>query len=434
MIKSAGKSVIAICVAMVLTACGNNGGGGGGGSNSAPGSLDTGFGSGGKVTTAVGFDHEGAYAVALQSDGKIVAAGDSNSGPDYDFAVIRYNADGSLDASFGNNGKVTTDFGMGDDSGSAVAIQSDGKIVVAGYASNGTDDDFAVVRYNPDGSLDTTFGTGGIVTTGIGTGDDEAFAVAIQSDGMIVAAGDSNNGSNLDVALVRYDTDGNLDATFNGTGKVTTPIGSSNDSAFAVAIQSDEKIVIAGDSNNGADIDFAVVRYDTDGSLDTTFNGTGVVTTGIGSSDDEAFAMALQSDGKIVAAGDSSSGANIDFAVVRYNTNGSLDTTFNGTGKVTTPIGSSEDEAFAVAIQSDEKIVAAGESNNGTDVDFAVVRYNTNGSLDTGFGTGGKVTTAIGPSHDEAFAVALQSDGKIVAAGDSYNGTDYDFAVVRYWP
>jgi uncharacterized delta-60 repeat protein len=435
MIKPIEKSVFVICIAMALAACGNNGGGGGGGgTNSTPGSLDTGFGTDGKVTTAVGFDHEGAYAVAIQSDGKIVAAGDSNAGPDYDFAVVRYNSDGSLDTTFNFTGKVTTPIGPGDDGASAVAIQSDGRIVVAGFAFNGTDNDFAVVRYNADGSLDSSFDAFGVVTTNFGTGDDEAFAVAIQSDGKIVVAGDSYNGANLDIALVRYNANGSLDTSFNGTGKVTTAIGTSHDEAFAVAIQSDGKIVVAGDSNNGADFDFAVVRYNSDGGLDTSFNGTGKVTTGIGLSDDEAFGMSIQSDGKIVAAGSSNNGTDIDFAVVRYNTNGSLDTSFGTGGYVTTDFGTGDDEAFGVAIQSDGKIVAAGESNNGADFDFAVVRYNTNGSLDTGFGTGGSVTTAIGPLHDEAFGVAIQSDGKIVAAGDSYNGTDYDFAVVRYWP
>ena len=168
-----------------------------------------------------------------------------------------------------------------------------------------------------------------------------------------------------------------------------------------------------------------------DGDLDTTFSGDGKVTTAIGSGTDTAWSVVLQSDGKIVAAGYSYNGSNDDFAVVRYNTNGSLDTTFDTDGIVTTAVGLGDDTAYSVVLQSDGKIVAAGSLDNGN-YDFAVVRYNIDGSLDTTFDTDGKVTTAVGLGDDEAYSVVLQSDGKIVVAGDSYNGTNYDFAVVRY--
>jgi uncharacterized delta-60 repeat protein len=170
-----------------------------------------------------------------------------------------------------------------------------------------------------------------------------------------------------------------------------------------------------------------------DGELDTTFGTGGKVTTAVGLGDDEAFSVVLQSDGKIVAAGYSYNGSNYVFAVDRYNIDGSLDTTFDTDGKVTTAVGSGTDVATSVVLQSDGKIVVAGYSYNGSNYDFAVVRYNTNGSLDTTFDTDGKVTTAIGSGEDRALSVVLQSDGKIVAAGYSYNGSNNnDFAVVRY--
>jgi uncharacterized delta-60 repeat protein len=168
------------------------------------------------------------------------------------------------------------------------------------------------------------------------------------------------------------------------------------------------------------------------GDLDTSFDTDGKVTTDFGASSDSASSIALQSDGKIVVAGYSYNGSNYDFAVVRYNTNGSLDTSFDTDGKVTTDFGAQSDYAKSVALQSDGKIVVAGYSYNGSNYDFAVVRYNTNGSLDTSFDTDGKVTTDFGASSDYAESVALQSDGKIVVAGTSYNGSNYDFAVVRY--
>ena len=395
------------------------------------GSLDTSFGSGGTVTTVIGSSNDFAYSTAIQSDGKIVAAGYSLNGSNSDFALARYNVDGSLDTSFGSGGKVTTAIGLYEDFAYSTAIQRDGKIVVAGYSYNGSNDDFALVRYNLNGSLDTSFGSGGKVTTAIGSSHDYANSVAIQSDGKIVVAGYSFNGSNDDFALARYNVDGSLDTSFGSGGKVTTAIGSS-DEIYSVVIQSDGKIVASGNSWNGSNDDFALVRYNVDGSLDTSFGSGGKVTTAIGPANDYADSVVIQSDGKIVVAGASWNGENNDFALARYNVDGSLDTSFGIGGKVTTAIRSSDDSANFVVIQSDGKIVAAGYSSNGGKGVFALARYNVDGSLDTSFGTGGKVTTAIGSSEDDAYSVAIQSDGKIVAAGFSFNGSNYDFALARY--
>ncbi len=286
----------------------------------------------------------------------------------------------------------------------------------------------------PSGSLDTSFDGDGKVTTPIGSGDDVANAIAIQGDGKIVVAGYSSNGTNLDFTIVRYNTDGLLDTSFGSGGKVTTDFGN-DDAAYAMAIQGDGKIVVAGYSSNGTNLDFTIVRYNTDGSLDTSFDGDGKVTTDIGiGSYDFANTIAIQGDGKIVVAGYSSNGSNNDFAIVRYNTDGSLDTSFGSDGKVTTPIGSGDDEAYAIAIQGDGKIVVAGYSSNGSNNDFAIVRYNADGSLDTSFGTGGKVTTDFGGDDAAAYAIAIQGDGKIVVAGYSWNGSNNDFAIARYWP
>ncbi|MDA9710809.1 fibronectin type III domain-containing protein, partial [Luminiphilus sp.] len=398
----------------------------------AEGDLDTAFDNDGRVTTAIGSGTDRAWSVAIQSDGKIVAAGFSNNGNDSDFALLRYNTDGSLDTSFDSDGKVTTAVGSGTDSARSVAIQSDGRILAAGSGNNGNDSDFALVRYNTDGSLDTTFDSDGKVLTDVGGGSgDNGRSVAIQSDGKIMVAGFSNNGNDDDFALVRYNTDGSLDTTFGSDGKVTTAIGNDHDYANTVAIQSDGKIVAAG-SSKGGNYDFAIVRYNADGSLDTTFDSDGKVTTAVGTGIDRSWSVAVQTDGKIVVAGYSKNGNNYDFALVRHNADGSLDTTFDSDGKVTTAIGSGTEYAYSVAIQSDDKIVAAGYSKSASDFDFALVRYNTDGSLDTTFGSDGKVTTAIGSDSDTARSIAIQSDGKIVVAGSNYNGSDYDFALARY--
>ena len=202
---------------------------------------------------------------------------------------------------------------------------------------------------------------------------------------------------------------------------MVTPVGSGDDYGFSVAIQSDSKIVVAGPSHNGSYYDFALVRYNADGSLDTTFDVDGKAITHVGSSwyDDYAESVAIQSDGKIVVAGTARVFMD-DFAVVRFNSDGSLDTSFDPVehdGKVITDINDSSDKGYSVAIQSDGKIVVAGDSFNGSDDDFAVVRYNVDGSLDTGFDNDGKLVTPIGSSSEEAQSVAIQSDGMIVAAG-----------------
>ena len=333
-------------------------------------------------------------------------------------------ADGALDTTFGTGGKVTTAVGVADQS-KAIAIQSNGKILVVGDNMA----DFEVVRYNTDGSLDTSFDTDGKVTADIGTSTtDTANAVTIQSDGKIIVAGSSGgmapNSGNF--AVVRYNADGSLDTSFDNDGKVTTDIGTSTaDSGSAVAIQSDGKIVVAGTS--GSSTDFAAVRYNTDGSLDTSFDTDGKVTTDIGTSTtDSGSAVAIQSDGKIVAAGTSSN----DFAVVRYTTTGALDTSFDTDGKVTTDIGTSTtDTGSSAVIQSDGKIVVVGDNYS----DFAIVRYTTTGALDTTFDTDGKVTTDIGTSTSDAgTAVAIQGDSKIVVAGRSGAGGPPSFAVARY--
>jgi uncharacterized delta-60 repeat protein len=434
MINRLQKKLFILCAMMALTACGNGGSGNSLVPDTSAGSLDATFGSDGKATTAIGSGDDKAYAVALQSDGKIVSAGASSNGTNWDFALVRYNTDGSLDGSFGTGGKTTTDFAASNDYAYAVAIQSDGKIVAAGASSNGVNLDFAAVRYNADGSLDGSFGTGGKVTTAIGTGDEYANAVVIQSDDKIVAVGSSSNGSNLDFAAVRYHADGSLDGSFGTAGMVTTDFVSSDDYAYAAALQTDGKIVAAGQSSSVSNRDFALVRYDTDGNLDTSFGTGGKVTTGFGTSDDYAYAVTLQSNDKIVAAGASDDGTGSDFALVRYNSNGGLDTSFNTTGMVTTPLGTGDDFAHAVAIQSDDKIVTAGSSYNGVNDDYALVHYNSNGSLDTDFNTAGIVTNSIGTGDDFALGMVIQSDGKIVAAGYSYNGTNYDFSIARYWP
>lgn len=327
-------------------------------------------------------------------------------------------ADGDLDTTFGTGGKVVTNFGADDRIFSSV-LQSDGKIIVAGSSNN----NFAVARYNTNGDLDTSFDTDGLDPIDFGS-TDSAEAVAIQSDGKIVVAGTSDN----DFALARLNTDGTLDTAFDTDGIVTTDLGSI-ELAYAVAIQSDGKIIVAGVSDIDGDNDFALARYNTDGSLDISFDTDGKLTTDFGSFE-EIQSVAIQSDGKIVAAGRSGN-FSPDFAVARYNANGTPDTSFDGDGKVTVDFNGDQDWANSVSIQSDGKIVVGGSAYSPSgDPDFGLIRLTSTGVLDSTFDSDGKVTTSIS-NLDEISTVLILDNGKILAAGYSYDAY-YNVALIKY--
>ena len=341
-------------------------------------------------------------------------------------------APGDLDLSFGTIGYVITDINNGNEQANAVAVQADGMIIAAGYTGS-AGQDFALLRYTDTGSPDTSFGTNGQVITPIGAGNSTINAIALQPDGNIVVAGTSTNGTKTIFTVARYiSTTGALDSSFGTGGVVTTSLSTGNDTANAIALQSDGKIVVAG---NAGDVNakFAVTRYTITGTLDTSFHGTGIVTTTVGAFD-IAHAVAIQpGDGKIVVAGESDQGGVNAFAVARYNTNGSLDTTFHTNGIATSSFGNLNTFALATALQPDGKIVLAGYTSSGA-TDFALARYTSNGNLDTTFSATGMISTTFGAGADEAHALVIQPTGKIVAVGFSNQGATHknDFAVARY--
>jgi len=329
---------------------------------------------------------------------------------------------------------------------SAVVIQADGKIVVAGgafplFTFLG---DFKLVRYNSNGSLDTSFGDGGIVTTTFPEGS-YAFDMALQTDGKIIAAGtvfvDFNPGdsSNTDFALARYNQDGTPDGTFGNGGQVTTDFVGLEDDAFSVLIQPDGKIVAVGSANDPATYyDFAAVRYLSNGTIDTTFGVAGKVHTDFGDQNfDRARSAALQSDGRIVAAGFaiSQNGDVQNFAIARYDSNGVLDTGFGAGGMTQIDFGSCCQSANKILLQSNSKIITVGYANTeSSDSDFLLARLTSDGSLDSTFGSGGKVRTSFGDLNGGANGAILQPDGKVVAVGFQATGLELfaDFALARY--
>lgn len=353
-------------------------------------------GGGGKVTTDFFERNDQARAVAIQDDGKIVVAGyasfrGANDDTEFAFALARYNANGSLDSSFGTAGKVTTD--LAGDGGNtyptpetinALAIQGDGRIVATGTAHAGEFTDFATVRYNADGSLDATFGAGGKVLTDLsGAADfpvanDFANSLAITSDGKIVVAGRvSKNGA--DFGVVRYNADGSLDASFgmNGDGKVLPDSQSRLRTPSALALASDGKLILAGTATVNNRDAFALLRFTGDGALDSSFGVEGMATAEFNGASAAARALAFESGGKIIAAGSAArDNEAADFALARFNADGNLDTSFGDGGTVTTDFSGGADDANDVVVQSDGKVVAAGiTTNEAGNTDIALARY-----------------------------------------------------------
>ncbi len=377
------------------------------------GDPDPTFGVDGKVLTDISGDNDEGHDVALQPDGKIVVGAISTIvGAGFvQFAVVRYLPDGNLDPAFGVNGVVLTRFG--DDINAlahAIAVQPDGKIIAAGYTvDNSTSThSFAIARYLPDGTLDTSFSEDGKLTLG---GLRAIEDIVLQQDGKIVAVGTGG--------LARFNADGSLDPTFGVNGQALV----ADFEQRAGALQPDGRIVTAGQYTNSDPFDrgFALARYLPDGSLDPTFGTGGRVNTSVGG-DGSVGALTLQSDGRIIAAGDSvSPETGVNFTLLRYLPDGSLDPTFDGDGVVTTHIGTVSG-ASGVALQADGEIVVSGRSG--------LARYLPDGSLDTTFGGGDGFVVDFGGS-----GLAIQPDGRLVVGGAfSPSGQEggFDITVARY--
>ena len=369
------------------------------------GSFDSTFSNDGIQTASFNY----AQSIAIQNDGKILAFGTTGSAS----AIARYNSDGSLDDTFSAVGKPTASY-------SSIAIQNNGKIVVAGTVYLGKSY-IAIARYKTDGSFDKTFNNSGKLITGFKEKNTIYYSTAVQKDGKIVAAGSTWNGRNYDFVIARYKTDGSTDSTFNGSGVQTTDFGKGNNNVRSVLLQPDGKIVAVGTAFSGDNSTFALARYNTDGSLDSTFSGDGKQTTYLAGN--IAMSAAIQRDGKIVVGGH-------HFALARYNSNGTLDSTFSDDGIQTTSFGLQAylTSLTSIAIQSDGKIVAGGNTNS----DFALARYNTDGTLDSSFSDDGFLTADFAQDYDNAFAIAIQSDGKIVMAGYVFTNKGVRFGVARF--
>jgi uncharacterized delta-60 repeat protein len=387
------------------------------GAATASGSLDSAFAN--YSTVPVG-DWAAAAATLVQPDGRIVTAGEASVNGTEVMLATRMNSNGQMDLTFGSRGIVTVRIGnaAGVISGAGIALQSDGKILLAGTGMGNGSPNFAVVRLNRNGSLDTTFSGDGVSTVPIG-GSAMATAIVVQSDGKLAVGGTAVTDGNHHFAVTRLNSNGSLDTSF-GTGGVT--VLSPTAVCWGMALQSNGALVLAGQQTYSGTQAYMAARVTSSGAADTSFSGDGIVTIPIGSNA-VGVGVALQSDGKVVMTGDATTSTGV-VATVRLNTNGSLDGSFGNAG-ISTFNGSGTN---ALMIDTSGKVLIAG-------VGAAVVRLNTDGSIDTGFGGGtGFVLYQVGAST-AANGIARQlSDGKLVIAGAATIGGQYQVLVMRLMP
>jgi uncharacterized delta-60 repeat protein len=397
--------------------------------------LDSTFNNSGKVLLPVGNYIDNITAINVQTDGKIIATGNSGDASGYVFAAARFNVDGSLDNTYGNFGIRKTTFGISTDHCGSAKIQTDGKIILAGSSVLGNQQQFAMLRYTTSGNLDSTFGNAGKVLTPIANSISFGNQMVIQNDGKIVIAGYSsiNIGISYDFALIRYLNNGTIDSSFGTNGVVLTDMNAYDDVSALLTLQTDGKLVLAGSAGNGLNYDVSLARYNIDGTLDQNFGVAGKQITPVGYDHDSPRAIAVQADGRILVAGGTRNATDYDFLILRYNSNGLLDSTFGTNGIVIQPIGSSDEAIESMLIQNDGKIVIAGYTKTDSlPAHFIVSRFNNDGSQDSTFGDSGIIHTSFGNDYEGAYALAFQNDGKLIAGGSSGDGSVYNFAIARY--
>lgn len=387
------------------------------------GDFDVTFSGDGLVTTIFDDTADLARDVVIQPDGKIVVVGRTDLGSGDAFAIARYLANGDLDPSFSGDGKDIQNVGLGDDEAWSVAIQNNGKIVVAGCTLPDAELRLGILRYNANGTLDATFDSNGVL---FGPSGSCAHGVALQDDGKIVVAGYGDNGNSILTA--RYSSTGVLDGSFSTDGLDLVNLGTT-EQAWDVAVQDDGKIVVAGCSTIAAVEQIVLLRYSSTGVLDTTFDGDGVVVTDVSGANDCAYALALQEDGKPVIAGSADSDT---WALLsRYTSSGALDTTFSGDGTDLTRPDSGNSGSWGVALHTNGRIVVTG-GTVGAEERLFVQRYLPTGALDTTFGSpNGYVTHNWGAFYAFGNAVAI-ADGRAVVTGHLGSMSGPVFATSRY--
>lgn len=401
------------------------------------GLLDATFGSNGITTTYIGAT--GFIArndLAIQPDGKIVMAGWTKDSPFASFVIARYTENGVLDVTFDGNGIAYAEYdGISDYVANSIAIQEDGKILASGYSQLGPFGDFLICRLLPNGELDNNFNGNGKLKIALSAEDDRSYTLALQPDAKILMAGTAKSGAYSNFALARINATGKLDSTFDADGVAIQSLGNLNSRIYAIALQSDGKIIAVGSINSGANQDIALARFNSNGTLDLSFGDQGKIIDHIGNHEDVAYAVALQPDGKILVAGNSYINSQSSrFALLRYCPSGDRDESFGTNGIAVMPQFGSNSWAYAMALQPDNRILLAGTTgSNNLDKDFALAKYNPDGTLNSDFGIGGIATTDVQNSPAIAHSIALLPDYNIIVGGYTSMSSSAHLTLARYF-
>jgi uncharacterized delta-60 repeat protein len=400
------------------------------------GNLDPTFGNGGKIVTSITPGQDKSYGVAIQADGKILVAGYSTSSiTGKDFTVVRYNSNGSIDNSFGNNGVVTTDLQAGSiDVANSVAIQTDGKIILAGFCDNGTDKDAAMVRYHVDGTIDNTFGNNGFVLTDFDNSQkDEIKVIKIHPlTGNILVGGSSEISTSIGKPVIaRFLSNGTLDSSFNSNGiKLLWIATNDNNRTFSVedlVVESNGLISCVGwrkQISTSISIEYWAARILNNGNMDNSFSTDGVLQYSDGSGSSSAYGLAVNSNQEMILCGTRQYFGDYSFRTLKINQNG----TISNPSVFYTGYVSGINKAYKIAMDNNGKFVFVGTSGTNNNNSFTISRVSSNLAVDISFGNSGFTNTTFGNDYNECFNLAIQSDNKIIAIGNTGN----DFAIARY--
>lgn len=403
---------------------------------SQPGSPDQEFGNNGVVVSSFYIGHEEISSIQQLSEGKLLAVGNAENSQDGGMTILRYNLDGTIDESFGNTGHVITQFENGIAFANTSAVLPDGKLILGGslnYPTSPALTDMALARYHPNGTLDSTFGVNGKVVTDIRDNDFIQEIIPLTDNKLIVAFISSNNITGLsDFMLCRYTSTGIIDSTFGINGIVIKDVLGNDDRISSIEQQTDGKLIVGGNVNTLTDQLIALARYNTDGILDSTFGFNGSVIIDLSFNSEYISSLAIQEDGKIIIGGFGYVGQNIVGFIARYQSNGLLDTGYGTNGMITVNLVNGLNTFNDLAIDSEGSVVACGNLYDGLTSSFLTVRYDSNGNPDIQFGDNGKVITTINGVNENASTIIQQSDGKLLIGGFTEVNSNREYVLLRY--